>query len=640
VSAFVAALARGAAHLEAGEFEQAERICEQILRSDPQHAAAWHQLGLVCVQQGDHEKAADCLGRAVFLEPAEPAYQIEVGRAYAQLGRSDEAIESFQQAIFLAPDNPQPHFLLGCVLHRRGDLIGAELRFEQVVRLDPQSVAAWTLLGSLYNQLGRGLEAESCYREVLKNSSDLADVWSNLTLLLHDQLKLTDTPSLWRSVATIDPFSLDFPANLALIQAVQTLTGRSLGNGLSLAESADLPSPHFAVERIFADECDRSETPGYDTQDCQAPIQIGVVTPFLLDHAIGDLIGGILGQLSRTEFIVTAFIPGDVTAESRSSLLDFVDRVVPLSGDLATAQQRMCDAGPEILIYPDLGLDALGTALAQSRIAGVQCAFWGRPLAAKMSTIDFVFSSQYFAAAAASHPESAKLKLLESLGVYFERPAIDRLRTRDDARREFGLPQRQHLYFCPQPLLLLEPEFDLVARAILENDVAARIVLVESECRYWNEKLSVRLRDNLAALADRVIFTDRCDCRAVLRLMAAVDVMLDPPHFGGGLTSFQALGSGLPVVTLPAALPFDQVTAGCYRKMQFEACVVRTLQEYVDLAIRLGTDAEFNARIRTEITNRNSAIVGDLAAVREFEQFFRMVHRQFLQAQSTQPAAA
>jgi len=172
--------------------------------------------------------------------------------------------------------------------------------------------------------------------------------------------------------------------------------------------------------------------------------------------------------------------------------------------------------------------------------------------------------------------------------------------------------------------LLLGHGLVFVAGPIVE---ARSDVLIEAPHAHWTEMLRHRLRRILSGLSYEVTFVPRVDRAAFLRLLTTADTVLDPLHFGGGNTSFQALGLGLPIVTLPSALMRGRVTAGCYRKMEYETCIVRNADEYVDLAVRLGTDATFNALVRSQIASRSHVLFEDQAAVRELEEFFRTVTR-------------
>ena len=57
--------------------------------------------------------------------------------------------------------------------------------------------------------------------------------------------------------------------------------------------------------------------------------------------------------------------------------------------------------------------------------------------------------------------------------------------------------------------------------------------------------------------------------------------------------------------------------------MNFDVCVAHDVEDYANLAVRLGTDAAFNAFVRSEIESRSSVLFEDLAAVRELEAFFK-----------------
>jgi protein O-GlcNAc transferase len=380
-------------------------------------------------------------------------------------------------------------------------------------------------------------------------------------------------------------------------------------------------------------------------------IRIGFLSKFLRDHTIGDLLKGIVRNVSRIDFEVTVFLVGDVIDETVTFLRDCADRFINLPEDVASARQIVADASLDVLFYPDVGMDPMSSALAFSRLAPVQCTTWGHPVTTGVPTIDYFLSSKLIEPAGAAAHYSEQLVLLDSLPTFYYRPQVvafgqqspDAIsRQRQEARREFGLPQDAHAYLCPQSLFKFHPDFDAILGAILARDPAARVVLIEAPHAHWTEMLRHRLRRNLHGFSSQVTFVPRVDRAAFLRLLTTADVVLDSLHFGGGNTSFQALGLGLPIVTLPSALMRGRVTTGCYRKMEYETCIVRDSEEYVDLAVRLGTDPALNALVRSQIASRSHVLFEDLAAIRELEEFFRMAiqSRHVSAARSPQPAAA
>ena len=108
-----------------------------------------------------------------------------------------------------------------------------------------------------------------------------------------------------------------------------------------------------------------------------------------------------------------------------------------------------------------------------------------------------------------------------------------------------------------------------------------------------------------------------------LHLLALADVVLDTPHFNGGVTTLQALGLGVPVVTRPGAFLRGRQTLSCYRAMGFLDLVAADAADYARLAVRLGTDAPWREHVREQIRSSSHVLFENPAAIRELEQFFR-----------------
>src|SRR4030042_4792366 len=112
-----------------------------------------------------------------------------------------------------------------------------------------------------------------------------------------------------------------------------------------------------------------------------------------------------------------------------------------------------------------------------------------------------------------------------------------------------------------------------------------------------------------------------------LNLAAVADVLLDPLHYGGGVTSYDGLALGTPIVTLPSQYHRGRYTLGCYRKMNVLDCVASSVEEYEELALRLGTDRDYRQSVKEKILAANSVLFEDRTVVREHEEFFEQVIR-------------
>jgi predicted O-linked N-acetylglucosamine transferase (SPINDLY family) len=100
-------------------------------------------------------------------------------------------------------------------------------------------------------------------------------------------------------------------------------------------------------------------------------------------------------------------------------------------------------------------------------------------------------------------------------------------------------------------------------------------------------------------------------------------VLWDPLHFGGGNTSFEALALGAPIVTLPGQFMRGRVTHGCYQQLGVLDCVAESTEQYVQLAVRLGTEPEWREAVRAKLVERKAQLFDTLEPVRELEDFLR-----------------
>ena len=103
--------------------------------------------------------------------------------------------------------------------------------------------------------------------------------------------------------------------------------------------------------------------------------------------------------------------------------------------------------------------------------------------------------------------------------------------------------------------------------------------------------------------------------------------MLDPFPFGGGHTSYEALALGLPVVTLPGQFLRGRLTYAMYQQMGYRDLLASSGEDYVQAALRLGTDKRENKLARAAILERCGVLFDDKPIVRELEDFWEQAVR-------------
>ncbi|MFQ5904771.1 MAG: hypothetical protein ACE5JO_13895, partial [Candidatus Binatia bacterium] len=240
------------------------------------------------------------------------------------------------------------------------------------------------------------------------------------------------------------------------------------------------------------------------------------------------------------------------------------------------------------------------------------------PRTTGIRTIDYFISSEDLEPEGAEGHYSEKLVRFSRLPTYYYKP---RILGAPKSRAFWGFSEDAHIYLCPQSLFKFHPDFDDYLGEILRADPRGRVILIDAPCSEWNHLLLTRLNVAIPDVMDRITFVPRQDGDDYLSLVNSADVVLDPFHFGGGNTTYECLAFGTPIVTLPGQFMRGRVTYACYRKMEMEECIAATPREYVDIALRLGTDSSWREKIRKKILAANHVLYEDIEAVRELERF-------------------
>ena len=165
----------GAVHEQLGNRALAEKAYELALERDPKSAGGCERLGLLYLQDGRDDDAANLLARALAIEPNR-------WRSYNGLGvladrRNDftAAIGYYDQALAIDPKAASAMNNRGYSRFLAGDLPGAEADLKAAIRLGATG-GVWTNLGKVQAKQGRYPDAlESLLKEM-----DLAHAYNLL----------------------------------------------------------------------------------------------------------------------------------------------------------------------------------------------------------------------------------------------------------------------------------------------------------------------------------------------------------------------------------------------------------------------------------------------------------------------------
>jgi tetratricopeptide (TPR) repeat protein len=148
-------------HHRAGRLDEAVRLYQEVVRADPRHAHAWHQLGCIAFESGKVEPALGYLTGAVRLDGAQATFHNNLGECFRAVGKLAEAHASYARAVQLQGDYVVARVNLCYVLYAQGRATEARRRAQEVLSLQrttAEAHCACATLRLLHGDLAGGWE--------------------------------------------------------------------------------------------------------------------------------------------------------------------------------------------------------------------------------------------------------------------------------------------------------------------------------------------------------------------------------------------------------------------------------------------------------------------------------------------------
>jgi protein O-GlcNAc transferase len=638
--------------------KDAQPAFQKVVELMPNDAEAHYNLGVILKSKGQLNQAATSYQRAITLKPEYAEAHSNLGNTLKDLGQLKDALASYRRALKLKPDSADTHNNLGTALKDLGQLNDALTSYRQAIALQPDFAWAHYNLGNAQKQLGQLDEALHSYRRAITLKPDFADAHNNLGAVLQALGQPDAALASFRRAEELQPQSLQHAIYTRLLLPVIPESPASIAewrdryqNGIAklmdAAGTLDEPGDklsgfsfylayHNANDRPLMEalcRLFRARVPEFNftaphVQLWRSPsergqrIRIGFLSEFLNDHTIGKHYQGFIRHLDRKRFEVVVIHSSKSRRDAFRQKLDtLADKVLTLPAGLKNQQQAVAAEQLDVLFYPDIGMAPSTYFLAYARLAPVQATSWGHPDTTGLDSMD------YYISAMSNEPESAeknyteRLIRLNRLPCFYEQTPASSMPPLSKA--ELGLPESGTLYGCPQNLFKLHPDFDAVLAAIAAGDPTGYLILPEGKHAAWTELLKVRWAKTFPGLGERVIFLPRMSWERFMAMMAQMDVLLDPLHFGSGNTLYDAMLNGTPVVTWPGEFARGRNVAAAYRQMGVDdAPIAQHLGDYAPLALALGRDPERRQALRiASLEAAGRELFEDKQAVREFEAF-------------------
>jgi predicted O-linked N-acetylglucosamine transferase (SPINDLY family) len=636
----------GLAYRASQRLEEAEASFRRALELEPDSAEALYGVGVVYKDLGRVEEAETWLRKVLAVQAGHANAHNSLGILLANQGELDEAVACYRRALETNPQFVQAHTNLGAALRAQGKFQEAADCYRRALQIKPDYAEAHHNLGNVFKAAGQLDEAVACYRRALQHKPSYAQAYKSLAAAFRDQGKPDEAAECYRQALTIEPGQLLWELRLSVLcptvmesnEAIDAYRHERLIRWNDFSER----NPRFRLSELAASGCepplgllyhgrdDRPMKAAYasifgDSFPQDTPTagtgrpRIGFVVTDKHESGFLQSMRGIFEHMDPDRFETTTICHTSGADRLRKAIGNQSMRFLIIPEPLDLIAKTIRAGRFDVLYYWEVGTDATNYFLPFLRLAPVQCTSWGVPGTSGIPQLDYYLSSKLLEPDGADDHYTERLIRADTLLTYQHRESPPE---RGKSREAFGFEANRHLYVCAQNLQKFHPDFDPVLAEILRRDPAGVLVLAEDQYGDAARKLRGRFALTVPDVTERIVFLPRQSYPDYLSLVTHADVLLDPFHFGGGFTTYDAFSFDKPIVTLPSQHARGRYTFACYKKMGLTDCVASDCEEYVEKAVALGTDKSYRAAVVEQIREASPQLFEDMLAVREHERIF------------------
>jgi predicted O-linked N-acetylglucosamine transferase (SPINDLY family) len=599
---------RGNALSELKRFAEAIQSFDKAIALDPQHTDALNNKGNALHQLGQFADAIESYNRILVLKPANALAFFNRGAAHKELRQADEALADFDLALAIAPGHAASWTNRGEVLiflRRYGEALA---NFDRALSIDPEFVEAWigsanalmsssateplaacqralairpdsaralTLLGQWHAQQGDAEAAVSCFDRALA-------------------IKPDDEATLSNRI-----FSLDFveASGFAQHQAARAEWWRQIGPQIAA------PSP-----------CGNDRNPG-------RKLVVGYVSAEFKHRSAAFSFRPVLQNHDKSCFEVICYSGSTNEDSVTDSFRQMADR---WRNAAQWSDQRLADCirTDKVDILIDLSGHGDGNRLRMfaAKPAPIQVTAWGHSTGTGLPTIDYLLSDPVAIPAEVRPTFAEQVYDLPCLMIVEPPPA--ELRCPEPPVTSNGYVT----YGVLNRVSKISGAAIRVWARILQSDATSRLLIKDKLLDDASVQRSLLERFASHGIApDRIAFQGATSREAHLAAHRHVDICLDPFPQGGGVTTWEALYMGVPVVAKLGDGVTSRVAGAILSSVGLSDWVGADEDEYVQIALKSTPD-----RLRT-IRNELPGLIARRCSPTEYTRAVEEAYRSMWQ---------
>jgi predicted O-linked N-acetylglucosamine transferase (SPINDLY family)/cytochrome c-type biogenesis protein CcmH/NrfG len=575
---------RGMAELIKGQFERAKESFDRALVFQPRHAEAIAGKGMVCIELRHYEEAAAAIAAGLAIKPDSPKILAQRGRLNLDLSRLEQALADFDAALALSPRLEVALQGKAQVNILKGNTAEAMAAVQTLLEGNPRSDIGIALLASCYASQGEIATALGHLDAGLAIAPDYADLIGRKIFLL-DYLP---------------------GADFAVQQAARKHWWDAIG--------AKLPQRALSPRKLDPDK----------------RISIGYVASEFRNHSAAFALLPVLRHHDHARFEIVCYscspLRDEITDKFRSMADVWVDAWQLSDDELA---DRIQADGIDILI--DVSGHSTGNRLHvfARKPAPIQVTGFGHATGTGLQTMDHVLADPIFIPQSARHLLAEKVHDLPCL-ITID-PILDVPPSEPPMLRNgyvtFGVFNR--IYKISDEAISV---WSTVMREVTGSKIIIKHTLLDDPL--LRGKLVARFVAQGVA-EENIVCLGSTSRHEHLLAFAKVDISLDTFPQNGGVSTWESLYGGVPVVAKLGNGASSRASGSIVAAVGLDGWVAEDDDAYAAIACKYAAQPAHLTKLRAELPARIAASpAGNVELyTREVEAAYRQFWRHYCVAE-------
>jgi predicted O-linked N-acetylglucosamine transferase (SPINDLY family) len=647
----------GLAEFQTGHLDAGIRSLKRALIEDPKSAQAHSDMGSVLNAAQRYDEALIACDKAIVLDPTLVFAHANRGNVLITLARYDEAIASLDKAIELDPSHADSWNDRGNALHKLGRYDEALQSYAQAITVDPLHDVAFINRATTLKELKRFDEAVACYDRALSIGKRPMEAGLARAEILLAMKNVEGALATCTALLKIAPDSV--PALTLLGNCMASLGDADTATALHSRALALQPDYEAAISsKVFSmDFCSdadfqsqqgvraswwqhvgarlykRFAAPFANDRDPERRLVIGYVSADFRHHSAAFSFRPVIENHDRSKFEVICYSGVVLPDQATKSFEAIADKWRDSS---QWTDNQLADAirADKVDILIDLSGHSAGNRLRvfARKPAPVQVTAWGHATGTGLPVIDYLLADPV------AVPTEVRPFYAEAI---YDLPSIVIIEPPPAGLHSPELPFDRNGYLTYGSLNRISKVSDAaiaVWSRIMTGNPTSRLILKDHQID--DPAVRQTLLAKFAAqgvTADRITLLGSTTRQAHLETLRQIDLGLDPFPQAGGVSTWEALHMGVPVVSKLGNTVASRVGSAILSAAGLPEFIATDDDRYIQIA--LDPDRERLRSIRRGLPAFIAERCGPAAYTRAVEDAYRTMWRRWCDTPADAKAA-